>query len=550
MRRANGGEASESFGVFETLEGRRLLAFTALVNFQPANAPGYPGYVKDTGAVFGNRGNGLTYGWNATNNNARRSQQQEIAPTSATTPSCTCRRTATSPGSSPSPTAPMMSASSPATPSSTPATSTTSSPRGRTPSTAGHPPVAALGRRQPCRINVTDGRLTISNGANAVNNKINFIEVREAAGGAEHARRHRGRAEADQLNWTDNSTTEQGFAVERRRRHRQQQLPAVATLPPTAPASATPPSPPARHYGYRIRAFNAVGSSHAIVQCLATTPCNAALAPAAPTGLASSASAAPSPRSPGPTTRATKRSSSSSAGGTAPPFTTLKEVRANTTSTTVYLSSARGAGSIPRGRRNSRRRRFRRPPTCSPSPPSPRRPFIRSRRPPPRTAIDHLLGLARLLPVPCRAARQRRRGCASLPTCSSLSYRDTGLTPGTSYSYRIIAAAANSAGDSAPSDVVTATTAPAAVTGLAVTGVMAQQHRGELERHDRRSRLPDRGSLDGINWTWVAYTYADVTSFTVTGLSANTTYYIRVTGFAYGPVLGERADPVTARTLA
>jgi hypothetical protein len=49
---------------------------------------------------------------------------------------------------------------------------------------------------------------------------------------------------------------------------------------------------------------------------------------------------------------------------------------------------------------------------------------------------------------------------------------------------------------------------------------------------------------------WVAYTYADVTSFTVTGLSANTIYYIRVTGFAYGPVLGERAAPVTARTLA
>ena len=38
-------------------------AFTANINFQPAAAPVPAGYVPDGGAVFGDRGNGLSYGW-------------------------------------------------------------------------------------------------------------------------------------------------------------------------------------------------------------------------------------------------------------------------------------------------------------------------------------------------------------------------------------------------------------------------------------------------------------------------------------------------------
>src|SRR5688572_9939480 len=53
----------------EQLEARQLLAFSALIDFQPPNVPTQSGYLKDTGAAFGSRGNGLTYGWNATNNN-------------------------------------------------------------------------------------------------------------------------------------------------------------------------------------------------------------------------------------------------------------------------------------------------------------------------------------------------------------------------------------------------------------------------------------------------------------------------------------------------
>ena len=47
-------------------------SFSANVNFQTASGPVPSGYVADTGAVYGSRGNGLTYGWNLSNvNNAR-----------------------------------------------------------------------------------------------------------------------------------------------------------------------------------------------------------------------------------------------------------------------------------------------------------------------------------------------------------------------------------------------------------------------------------------------------------------------------------------------
>ena len=50
----------------EALEGRRLLsAFAAHIDFQPANSATPSGYVADTGAVYANRDNGMTYGWNA-----------------------------------------------------------------------------------------------------------------------------------------------------------------------------------------------------------------------------------------------------------------------------------------------------------------------------------------------------------------------------------------------------------------------------------------------------------------------------------------------------
>src|SRR5688572_861741 len=55
----------------ERLEARRLLAFSVGVNFQPAGSAVPSGYVADSGAAYGNRGNGFTYGWNSLTDTTR-----------------------------------------------------------------------------------------------------------------------------------------------------------------------------------------------------------------------------------------------------------------------------------------------------------------------------------------------------------------------------------------------------------------------------------------------------------------------------------------------
>ncbi len=58
-------KANPSRLVIEPLEVRRLLAFALNVNFEPGGSAVPAGYMADTGAVYANRGNGFTYGWNA-----------------------------------------------------------------------------------------------------------------------------------------------------------------------------------------------------------------------------------------------------------------------------------------------------------------------------------------------------------------------------------------------------------------------------------------------------------------------------------------------------
>jgi len=76
------GGSFPSFSI-EPLEGRQLFAatvtplatepaapFIAKINFQPAGAAIPGGYLADTGSSYANRGNGFTYGWSSTNNQA------------------------------------------------------------------------------------------------------------------------------------------------------------------------------------------------------------------------------------------------------------------------------------------------------------------------------------------------------------------------------------------------------------------------------------------------------------------------------------------------
>ena len=51
--------------IWEPLEGRILFdGFSASINFQPAKTPVPAGYLADSGEIYGDRGNGYTYGWN------------------------------------------------------------------------------------------------------------------------------------------------------------------------------------------------------------------------------------------------------------------------------------------------------------------------------------------------------------------------------------------------------------------------------------------------------------------------------------------------------
>jgi uncharacterized protein (TIGR03382 family) len=50
------------------------------INFQPAGVAAAPGYLTDTGEVFGDRGNGFLYGWDMDNSAAARERMSPMSP--------------------------------------------------------------------------------------------------------------------------------------------------------------------------------------------------------------------------------------------------------------------------------------------------------------------------------------------------------------------------------------------------------------------------------------------------------------------------------------
>jgi beta-galactosidase len=54
--------------------------FIANINFQLASAPPFPGYLVDGGAVYGNRGNGFTYGWSQDLASMSRDRNNPLSP--------------------------------------------------------------------------------------------------------------------------------------------------------------------------------------------------------------------------------------------------------------------------------------------------------------------------------------------------------------------------------------------------------------------------------------------------------------------------------------
>ncbi|MBI5384526.1 MAG: fibronectin type III domain-containing protein, partial [Verrucomicrobia bacterium] len=112
------------------------------------------------------------------------------------------------------------------------------------------------------------------------------------------------------------------------------------------------------------------------------------------------------------------------------------------------------------------------------------------------------------------------------------SYANTGLSASTTYYYRV--RASNAAGNSAYSATASATTAailtpPAAPSGLTATAASSSQiNLAWTDNANNETGFAIERSTDNVTFTSIASVGANVTAYANTGLSASTTYYYRV----------------------
>jgi titin len=108
------------------------------------------------------------------------------------------------------------------------------------------------------------------------------------------------------------------------------------------------------------------------------------------------------------------------------------------------------------------------------------------------------------------------------------AYSNTLLTASTTYYYRV--RANNSAGDSAVSNVATATTRPAAPSGLVATSASSTSISlswVDNSNNETEFRI-ERGTTSTGPFAQIATTLAGVTTYSDTGLTVSTTYHYRV----------------------
>jgi probable HAF family extracellular repeat protein len=150
--------------------------FSAIVNFQPAGATTPVGYRADTGAVFGSRGGGMTFGWNVANGANTRDRNAALSPdqrydtlTHMQKPGGGTRWEI-------------------AVPNGLYLVHAVAGDPVATDSTfritvegvlavSGTPSASRHWIEGTVQVNVTDGRITVANGTGAVNNKLNYVDV-------------------------------------------------------------------------------------------------------------------------------------------------------------------------------------------------------------------------------------------------------------------------------------------------------------------------------------------------------------------------------------
>jgi outer membrane protein assembly factor BamB len=151
--------------------------FSVKINFQPAGAPVPSGYFADAGAVFADRGNGFSYGWDVDNSAQTRDRNATNSPDQRYDTLIHLQKP-----ENPNARWDL------AVPSGTYTVRTVSGDPGNIDSVYrlnaeatlalnGTPTASSLWFDQTITVAVTDGRLTISNASGSQNNKIDFIEV-------------------------------------------------------------------------------------------------------------------------------------------------------------------------------------------------------------------------------------------------------------------------------------------------------------------------------------------------------------------------------------
>jgi hypothetical protein len=157
--------------------------FSVGINFQPARAPVPSGCLADTGTVYGNRGNGHTYGWDVDNALSARDRNSTRSPDQCYD---TLTHTSLSGGGRvweiavPNGQYRVLVLAGDATA----INSVYQIDVEGVPTVSGTPTMNSMWLSGTTVVSVNDGRLTISNGAGAKNNKINFIQITSEPVGA------------------------------------------------------------------------------------------------------------------------------------------------------------------------------------------------------------------------------------------------------------------------------------------------------------------------------------------------------------------------------
>jgi hypothetical protein len=122
------------------------------------------------------------------------------------------------------------------------------------------------------------------------------------------------------------------------------------------------------------------------------------------------------------------------------------------------------------------------------------------------------------------------------PNADQTSYTDSGLTPATTYYYRI--RAYNNDGDSDYSNTAGATTqaaatAPSAPSDLVASATSSSQiDLSWTDNADNETGFKvERSTVQGSSYSQIGTTAANVTTYSSTGLNADTTYYYRVRAY-------------------